>query len=132
LGGDYSSFVTQQPGQVLTRNPLIDFRGAVNPVLLGPAIIAALFVALHALKSESRITVWCTVWLAANYVPYVALVLVNHRVTYLFYFLPVIPALAVAVATLLLRSGLSHTLAKAYVAAYLLGFAAYFPFRQIL
>lgn len=123
---------TSAGGQALTRNALVDFRGAVNPVLLGAAIIASLFVVIAAAKRRSRLALWCAIWLAGNYVPYVALVLVNHRVTYLFYILPVIPALAVAVATLLLRSGLSRAVARGYVAAYLLGFAAYFPFRQIL
>jgi uncharacterized membrane protein len=56
---------------------------------------------------------------------------VNNRVTYLYYVLPVLPAVAVAVAIFLLRSGLPRFVAWGYLVAYALGFAAYFPFRQI-
>jgi len=71
------------------------------------------------------------VWAGASWLPYVFLVALSGRVTYLYYFLPVVPAIAVAVALLLRRSGLSRAVAWGFVAIYLLGFLAYFPFRQI-
>ena len=46
-------------------------------------------------------------------------------------FLPVIPALAVAVVLLLLRSGLPRFLLWGYLLAFFGGVIAYFPFRQI-
>jgi hypothetical protein len=43
----------------------------------------------------------------------------------------VIPAIVTAVAILLLRSGLPRFVLWGFVVAYLVGFGAYFPFRQI-
>ena len=86
--------------------PTIDFRGAMNPILIGSLFVAFLFTGWLAWKRRSRLAGWSLVWAAANYLPYVALALLSQRVTYIYYFLPVIPALAVATALLLRRSGL--------------------------
>ena len=60
-----------------------------------------------------------------------ALALLSQRITYLYYFLPVIPALAVATALVLRRSGLPRFVTVGYLIAFLAAFVAYFPFRQI-
>ena len=124
--------VTVKAGEkILSIYPTIDFRGAMNPILIGSLPIAFLFTGWLAWKRRSRLAAWSIVWAAASYVPYVALALLSQRVTYLYYFLPVVPALAVATALTLRRSGLPRFVTVGYVAAYLVAFAAYFPFRQI-
>ena len=124
--------VTVKAGEkILSIYPTIDFRGAMNPILIGSLPIAFLFTGWLAWKRRSRLAAWSIVWAAANYVPYVALALLSQRVTYLYYFLPVVPALAVATALTLRRSGLPRFVTVGYVAAYVVAFAAYFPFRQI-
>ena len=50
---------------------------------------------------------------------------------YLYYFLPTVPALAIAVAILLARSGLPRVVAWGFIATFMLAFVAYFPFRQL-
>jgi len=124
--------VTVKAGDtILSIHPSIDFRGAMNPILIGSLPIAFLFTGWLAWKRRSRLAAWSIVWAAASYVPYVALALLSQRVTYLYYFLPVVPALAVATALTLRRSGLPRFVTVGYVAAYVVAFAAYFPFRQI-
>jgi hypothetical protein len=103
----------------------------MNPILIGSLPIAFLFTSWLACKRGSRLATWSLVWAAANYLPYVVLALFTQRVTYLYYFLPVIPALAAATALTLRRSGLPRVIAFGYVAAFLVTFVAYFPFRQI-
>jgi 4-amino-4-deoxy-L-arabinose transferase-like glycosyltransferase len=117
--------------EVVAIRPTIDFRGAMNPILIGSLFVAFLFTGWLAWKRHSRLAAWSLVWAAANYLPYVALALLSQRVTYIYYFLPVIPALAVATALLLRRSGLPRFVTVGYVAVFLAGVVAYFPFRQI-
>lgn len=124
--------VTVKAGdRILAIYPTIDFRGAMNPILIGSLPIAFLFTAWLARKWRNRLATWALVWAAANYLPYVVLALLSERVTYLYYFLPVIPPLAVATALLLRRSGLPRFVTAGYVAAFCVAFVAYFPFRQI-
>jgi dolichyl-phosphate-mannose-protein mannosyltransferase len=124
--------VTVRAGdRVVSKTPSIDFRGALNPLLAGAIPLAFLFTGWWAWLAKSQVARWSIVWAAANYLPYVVLAIVNHRITYIYYFLPVIPAIAIAVAVLLLRSGLPRFVLTGFVVAYVLGFVAYFPFRTI-
>jgi 4-amino-4-deoxy-L-arabinose transferase-like glycosyltransferase len=116
---------------IISTAPKIDFRGAMNPILIGSLPIAFLFTGWLAWKRRSRLATWSLIWAGANYLPYVVLALFSQRITYLYYFLPVIPALAVAAALLLRRSGLPRFVALGYVVAFMAAFVAYFPFRQI-
>jgi 4-amino-4-deoxy-L-arabinose transferase-like glycosyltransferase len=116
---------------VVAITPSIDFRGALNPILVGAIPLATLFTFWFAWRTGSALARWSIVWAAANYVPYVFLAIVAQRITYIYYFLPVVPAAAIAVAILLRRSGLPRAVMWGFVAVYLVGFAAYFPFRQI-
>jgi hypothetical protein len=124
--------VTTHAGDELVgRRATVDFRGAMNPVLLGALPLAFAFAAWLAIRERSTLGRWTIAWAAANYLPFVALVLVQHRITYIYYFLPVVPALAVAIALLLVRGGLPRPVSWAFLVAAVAGIAAYFPFRQI-
>ncbi len=124
--------VTVRAGDtIISKIPSVDFRGALNPLLAGAIPLAFLFATWLAWRTKSPLARWSVIWAAANYLPYVVLAIVNHRITYIYYFLPVIPAVAIAVAILLLRSGLPRFVLWGFVVAYGVGFAAYFPFRQI-
>jgi dolichyl-phosphate-mannose-protein mannosyltransferase len=124
--------VTVRAGdRVLSKVPTIDFRGALNPLLAGAIPLAILFATWLAWRTRNQLARWAVVWAAANYLPYVVLAIVNHRITYIYYFLPVVPAIAVCTALLLLRGGLPRFVLVGFVAAYIVGFAAYFPFRSI-
>ena len=118
-------------GNVISSRPSIDVRGALNPFLIGAFVLAFGFTLSYAIRTGHRLATWSLVWMAANYLPFIALVLINQRIMYLYYFLPVVPALAVAVALLLRRSGLPRLVTVVTVGAVVAGFVAYFPFRQI-
>jgi dolichyl-phosphate-mannose-protein mannosyltransferase len=124
--------VTTRAGeQIVSTVPTIDFRGAMNPLLAGAIPLAALFTGWYAWRTRSRVAVWAVSWAAANYLPYVALAVFTNRIMYLYYALPLVPAAAIAIALLLVRSGLPRVIGWGFVLAYLVGFAAYFPFRQV-
>jgi len=56
----------------------------------------------------------------------------SHRISYLFYALPLVPAYAIGSALLLWHEGLPRICRWGFAVALLLGFAAYFPFRTLL
>jgi predicted membrane-bound dolichyl-phosphate-mannose-protein mannosyltransferase len=115
----------------VARYATVDFRGALNPVLAGAIPIAWLYATWLAVRRRHGPSTWAGVWALAQWLPFVALAIVAGRVTYLYYFLPVVPAAAVMVAALLVRSNLPRFVLWGYLAAYAIGFLAYFPFREL-
>ena len=128
----YRVGVTTKSGdKIISSIPSIDFRGAMNPVLIGSFALGISAAFWLAWRGGSLLARWSLVWIAANYLPYVVLVITRSRITYIYYMLPVIPALAVAVALLLRRSGLPRFVLWGYLVAFGLAAIAYYPFRQI-
>jgi 4-amino-4-deoxy-L-arabinose transferase-like glycosyltransferase len=128
----FRSDVTVKVGEEITgKYATIDFRGALNPLLAGAIPLAALFTGWYAWRTRDRLALWAIAWAGANYVPYLILAALTPRVMYLYYALPLVPAAAVGIALLLTRSGLPRAVLWAFLAAYLVGFVAYFPFRAI-
>jgi predicted membrane-bound dolichyl-phosphate-mannose-protein mannosyltransferase len=117
--------------QVVETHPTVLFQGALSPILLGAAPIVLLFGAWFAVRERHPLSAWAVVWFAANYLPYFGLVLLAHRITYLYYILPAVPGLAILSAIFLLRAKLPSIVAWGYLAASVLAFVAYFPFRVI-
>jgi predicted membrane-bound dolichyl-phosphate-mannose-protein mannosyltransferase len=119
-------------GDVLVSTvPRVDFRGAFNPFLAGAIPLAGLFAAAYAWRTRNRAAIWAIAWAAANYLPYLALAFLTPRVMYIFYALPLVPAISVGIALLLLDGGLPRFVRWGFLVAYAAGFVAYFPFRQI-
>ena len=128
----YRSDVTvRTAGQIVAKYATIEFRGALNPFLAGAIPLAALYTAWYAWRTRDRLAIWAIAWGAANYVPYLVLAVFTPRIMYIYYALPLVPAAAIGIALLLTRAGLPRAVLWGFLAAYLIGFAAYFPFRQI-
>lgn len=124
--------VTVKSGEtIIAQRATVDFRGALNPILIGAMPLAFLFATWYAVRKRQRLAAWSLVWAGASFLPYCLLVFLAGRVTYLYYFLPVVPATAIGIAILLRRSGLPRFVTYGFVAVYVVGFLAYFPFRQI-
>jgi predicted membrane-bound dolichyl-phosphate-mannose-protein mannosyltransferase len=71
-------------------------------------------------------------WFACTYLPFYVATLLGQRLTYLFYFLPTLPAVALAGGYFLVATGLPRLFLWLYLAAVLLGFYGYFPFKPLL
>jgi 4-amino-4-deoxy-L-arabinose transferase-like glycosyltransferase len=128
----YSADVTKTAGGVVvSKVSTIAFRGAFNPLLASAIPIAALFTAWYAWRTRNRLALWAITWGIANYVPYLLLAVFTRRIMYIYYALPLVPAVAIGIALLLTRAGLPRFVRWGFLIAYLIGFAAYFPFRQI-
>ena len=118
-------------GEVVSKVATIEFRGALNPLLVSVIPLGALFTAWYAWRTRDRLALWAVAWAIANYVPYLVLAAFTPRIMYIYYALPLVPAFAVGTALLLTRAGLPRAVRWGFLAAYLVGFAAYFPFHQI-
>jgi dolichyl-phosphate-mannose-protein mannosyltransferase len=124
--------VTVRVGEEITgRYPTIEFHGALNPLLASAIPLSALFTGWYAWRTRDRLALWAVAWAVANYAPYLLLAAFTPRIMYIYYMLPLVPAAAVGIALLLTRAGLPRFVLWGFLAAYLVGFAAYFPFRQI-
>lgn len=121
----------REGAEVVRSTPTVDFRGAMNPLLVGVIPLAALFTTWYAWRTRNALALWAVTWAAANYLPYLALAAFTSRIMYLYYVLPLIPAVAAGAALLLTRSGLPRPILWGFLAAYIAGFVAYFPFRQL-
>jgi hypothetical protein len=118
-------------GSVVETRPVIDFQGAMNPAVIGVASLAVSYAAWRAWRFRDRLSLWVVAWVAGTYLSYYPLVLLGHRTTYIFYFLPVLPAVAVAIAQVLRQSGLPRFVTFGYLVGLAIAFVDYFPFRRI-
>jgi hypothetical protein len=119
--------------RVLENRPVVLFLGAMNPFVLALWPLA-LGAAVHAwwkrepLAEGGALTL---AWFAAIYLPFVAASFFGQRISYLFYFLPVLPSVVLGGSLFLLRPGLPGAVRWAYLGAVLLGFYGYFPFKLV-
>lgn len=118
-------------GEVVSEVARLDFRGAMNPLLVAALPLATLFAGWLAWRRRSPLATWAIAWMAATYLPYLALGVLTNRIMYIYYMLPVIPAIAIAIGLLLWQGGLPRAVRWGFLLAYVAGAIAYFPFRAI-
>lgn len=118
-------------GAVIASRPLIAFRGAMNPVIIGAAPLGIGYAAWRAWRHRDTLAVWCLAWMAATYLPYFPLAMLQHRVSYIFYFLPTLPAVVIAVSQFARDAAVPRMARWTYVAVVVVGFLGYFPFRLV-
>ena len=117
--------------EVEATRAVIFFRGAMNPYVIFVAPLAIAYTAYAAFKRRDD---WAFLVLAlffVTYGPFWPAALLAHRISYLFYFLPTIPAVAIAAARLMYAPEMPRIVRWAYIGAILLGFYGYFPFCQV-
>lgn len=125
-----TDITVREGAEVTAKYAKIEFVGALNPLLAGAIPLAALFTTWYAWKTRNRMAIWAVAWAATSYLPYVLLALLTPRIMYLYYFLPLVPAAAMGIVLLLTRAGLPRAVGWGFMAAYLVAFAATFPFKQ--
>jgi hypothetical protein len=118
-------------GEAVLSHSIIQFQVAFNPALIGAAIFGVVWSAWRAIRENDRLAQWATTWVAATAGMWLLIGLFANRATFLYHALIIVPGLAVAVAILLVRSPLPRAVTWIYLALVLVGFVAYFPFREI-
>jgi 4-amino-4-deoxy-L-arabinose transferase-like glycosyltransferase len=117
--------------KVIGSTPSIWFHALINPVLIGTASIAILYGIWLAVTRADRVARWSLIWLVCGWIPYVLLATFAHRIEYLYYVLPIIPALAAITAAWLVASQMPRVVVYGYVGLNLVAFLAWFPFRAM-
>ncbi len=117
--------------EVVARRTIVHFRGMFNPTVVAVASVGLSLCAALAFKARTHLPVWAVTWFVGNFAPYLVLGAITDRPLYIFYALPLVPALAVSTVPLLWAAGLPRPVRWGYGAAVALGFALLFPIRSI-
>ncbi len=110
---------------------IVFFRGVMNPYVIAIAPLAVAYAAHSAWKRRDDCSFLVLSLFFVTYGPFWPAAELGHRISYLFYFLPTIPAVAIGAGQLLYAPQLPRAVRWAYIGAVLLGFYGYFPFRQL-
>jgi dolichyl-phosphate-mannose-protein mannosyltransferase len=119
--------------EIIENRPIVLFLGAMNPYVLQlwPLGLAFAVWEWWRRRRGAELGALSLAWFVMTYAPFVAASLIGQRISYLFYFLPTLPAVVLAGSYFLLRAGLPRPVTWAYLAAVLLGFYGYFPFKPV-
>jgi predicted membrane-bound dolichyl-phosphate-mannose-protein mannosyltransferase len=117
--------------EVKATRATIWFRGAMNPYVIAIAPLAIAYAASLASRRRDDCATLALIFFVVTYAPFWPAALIAHRISYIFYFLPTLPAVAIGAAQLLYAPRLPRVVRWAYLGAVLLGFYGYFPFRTI-
>ena len=117
--------------EVTATRAIIHFRGSMNPYVIAIAPLAIAWAAHCAFRRRDDLSFLTLALFAATYGPFWPAAMIAHRTSYLFYFLPAIPAVALGAADFLYARTIPTLVRWAFIGAVLLGFYGYFPFRVI-
>ncbi|MFN2569329.1 MAG: phospholipid carrier-dependent glycosyltransferase [Candidatus Dormibacteria bacterium] len=117
--------------QVGPDGDVINFRGMMTPAIIFATVPALVLCGRSFWREHDQPAMLALAWFAGTMIPFV-LGALQHRTTYIYYFLIVMPSVCVAVARCFWgRPRLPDTLRAAYVLAVAYGFIALFPFRTL-
>jgi hypothetical protein len=103
----------------------------LNPAILYLTIPAMLYAGYSYYQQKSNLTLFSVVWFAVAYMTYFPLVIIGHRVTYLFYFLLPMPAVCAVIAHMIADQNPPKLVLAFYLGVVLLAFYFMFPFKII-
>jgi predicted membrane-bound dolichyl-phosphate-mannose-protein mannosyltransferase len=121
--------VTVSSGSVTYQT--IAFWGVMNPFIIYLTIPAMTYALYRYDEQNSQLALFLLCWFAATYLPFFPLSYLVHRISYIFYFQNTVPAVAGGIALVFSNKHIPRTIVIVYVLLVLVGFAWYFPFKQI-
>jgi dolichyl-phosphate-mannose--protein O-mannosyl transferase len=104
-------------------------RGLFNPLLIFAAVPVTAWAVFGFIRKRSETALMVIAMVGGFYLPLVAASVQTPRQTYLYYFLPTLPALAIGVSALGGALPIPRVVRLLYLVAALAAFAYYFPFR---
>ncbi len=132
---DYFKVVSnvEAGGKVIATNPVVWFRGEINPAIIFLAVPALCLAAEQAWRRRDSFSILCVAWFVATFLPFVVAAApigsYGNRTSYLYYMVIVMPAVYLAVAELFSRRWLPRAALLGYVAILGYWFVTLYPFQ---
>ena len=123
--------VQQTSGSVTSNYVSVSFMGAMNPAISFLTIPALLYCSYNYWQRHDDLSLVSVVLFAVSYLPFFPAVILDARVTYLFYFLSAVPAVCAAVAYMIADTKLPRYVVIFYLAVVMYIFIVMFPFMRI-
>ncbi len=128
----YTTSVTVSVGgKVISTHSVIAFMGEMNPAIILLALPALALSIDTAIRARDDLSILVVAWFVGTYLPFVEASLVQHRTSYLYYMVVVMPAVYIAVARLMSRRWLPRSVLLGYIAILGYEFFALYPFRTL-
>jgi dolichyl-phosphate-mannose--protein O-mannosyl transferase len=118
-------------GSTVSSYDSVAFMGMMNPTLLYLTIPSMVYAAYSYFDRQDDLSLFTIVWFAASYMPFLGAAILANRVTYLFYFLPAVPAVAAAVAEMIADQHPPKIIVLFYLGVVVWWFFNTFPFYEL-
>jgi predicted membrane-bound dolichyl-phosphate-mannose-protein mannosyltransferase len=118
-------------GKLIGSHPSIAFQGAINPLIIYLAIPTIVYCIYAVYKKRDETALFTTIWFIMTYLPFYPMSIITHRIMYLFYFLPTLPSVCIAISYLFYDRKTDRIVILSYLFAVLIGFVLLFPFKLI-
>lgn len=115
--------------QIIDTHSSIAFQGVMNPFIIFLTIPSIIYSAYIALKIYDKTALFALIWFSTLYLPYYPASLISHRIMYLFYFLPTIPSICIAISNIFAYQRSLRIILFIYAIMVVIGFAFLFPFK---
>ena len=123
--------VQQTAGTTSSSFVSVSFVGAMNPAISFLTIPALLYCSYNYYQRRDDLSLVAVGLFCMNYLPFYPAVIFGQRVTYLFYFLPAVPAVCAAIAYMIADTKLPKIVVVFYLAVVVYIFIFMFPFQRI-
>jgi dolichyl-phosphate-mannose-protein mannosyltransferase len=123
------SITVSANGQVTSTHPVVAFQGLMNPAIILLALPALALCVGTMLRERDDVSVLVVAWFAGSYLPFVGAAWLQHRTSYLYYMVIVLPAVYIAVARMFSSRWLPRSVLAGYVVILGYEFWALYPFR---
>ncbi|HUK28016.1 MAG TPA: glycosyltransferase family 39 protein [Candidatus Acidoferrales bacterium] len=123
--------VTTTSGTTTTSYLSVNFTGQMNPAISYLTIPSVLYCSYNYYQRRDDLSLLVVALFAVTYLPFYPAVIVEQRVTYLFYILQAVPAICAGIAYMIVDTRLPKYVVLFYLAVVLYAFCAMFPFNLL-
>jgi predicted membrane-bound dolichyl-phosphate-mannose-protein mannosyltransferase len=125
------NIIDQSTGAILGSRASVEFLGKMNWVVLALSWFSMPYAVWDYYKNKTSLSLFAIIWFASTYLTWYPASIFGHRIMYIHYFLPTIPAISATNANAIVGLNLPRVIVIAIAALVLIAFGFYFPFKGI-